>query len=230
MYRNDIFRSIRNYGIGLCQEVVEKMNSKNIPVNKRIILDLCGGTGQWSKPYNDSGYDVRLITLPQLDVFKYIPPSDIYGILAAPTCTHFSLARTTAATPRDLREAFKLVHRCLEIIWECQYNEKTRLKFWAMENPRALLRMFLGKPPLTFDPCDFGDPYTKQTDLWGYYNAPKYCKVNLTDQKMRDCSINNRILPKVPDDYIVPEGMRVQAVRRSMTPKGFAQAFFEANR
>jgi hypothetical protein len=46
MYRNDIFRSIRNYGIGLCQEVVEKMNSKNIPVNKRIILDLCGGTGQ----------------------------------------------------------------------------------------------------------------------------------------------------------------------------------------
>lgn len=30
----------------------------------KIILDLCGGTGSWSKPYRDAGYDVRLITLP----------------------------------------------------------------------------------------------------------------------------------------------------------------------
>ena len=26
---------------------------------KKIILDLCGGTGSWSKPYKDAGYDVR---------------------------------------------------------------------------------------------------------------------------------------------------------------------------
>lgn len=25
----------------------------------KIILDLCGGTGSWSKPYRDAGYDVR---------------------------------------------------------------------------------------------------------------------------------------------------------------------------
>lgn len=30
----------------------------------KIILDLCGGTGSWSKPYRDAGYDVRVITLP----------------------------------------------------------------------------------------------------------------------------------------------------------------------
>ncbi len=31
----------------------------------KIILDLCGGTGSWSKPYKEAGYDVRLITLPE---------------------------------------------------------------------------------------------------------------------------------------------------------------------
>jgi hypothetical protein len=40
----------------------------------KIILDLCGGTGSWSKPYRDAGYDVRLITLPEYDVFAYEPP------------------------------------------------------------------------------------------------------------------------------------------------------------
>lgn len=28
---------------------------------KKIIFDLCGGTGSWSKPYKDNGYDVRII-------------------------------------------------------------------------------------------------------------------------------------------------------------------------
>ena len=36
--------------------------------NNKIILDLCGGTGAWSKPYRDAGYDVRVITLPHYDI------------------------------------------------------------------------------------------------------------------------------------------------------------------
>jgi len=56
----------------------------------KIILDLCGGTGAWSKSYKDAGYDVRLITLPAYDVRTYIPPDNVYGILAAPPCTHLA--------------------------------------------------------------------------------------------------------------------------------------------
>jgi len=56
----------------------------------KIILDLCGGTGAWSKPYAEAGYDVRNITLPDYDVRTYEPPDDVYGILAAPPCTIFS--------------------------------------------------------------------------------------------------------------------------------------------
>ena len=67
------------------------MNNAN-----KIILDLCGGTGSWSKPYKEAGYDVRVITLPKYDVMTYEPPKNVYGILAAPTCTHFSFARIGA--------------------------------------------------------------------------------------------------------------------------------------
>lgn len=38
----------------------------------KIILDLCGGTGSWSKPYRDAGYDVRVITLPRYDLFQTV--------------------------------------------------------------------------------------------------------------------------------------------------------------
>lgn len=194
----------------------------------KIILDLCGGTGSWSKPYKDAGYDVRLITHPQFDVFDYTPPRDVYGILAAPTCTMFSLARTTAKTPRDLRGGMALVLRCLEIIHECRYEGS--LKFWALENPVGYLRQFLGRPPLTFDPCDYGDPHTKKTDLWGYYNAPKKNPVPLTDEQKARLSINNRELPTLPSEYVLPDNFSRQAARRSMTPQGFANAFFRANK
>ena len=59
----------------------------------KTILDLCGGTGAWSKPYADAGYDVRVITLPKQDVIDYIPPENVYGILAAPPCVEFSIAK-----------------------------------------------------------------------------------------------------------------------------------------
>lgn len=39
-----------------------------------IVLDLCGGSGSWSRPYKEAGYDVRVITLPDYDVRTYAPP------------------------------------------------------------------------------------------------------------------------------------------------------------
>ncbi len=90
--------------------------------DEKIILDLCGGTGAWSKPYADAGYDVRVITLPEQDVRNYIPPGKVHGILAAPPCTMFSIARTRTKAKRDLKDAMITVRACLKIIWECQYE------------------------------------------------------------------------------------------------------------
>jgi len=48
----------------------------------KTILDLCGGTGAWSKPYKDAGYHVINVTLPEYDVRDYIPPGDCKWLLA----------------------------------------------------------------------------------------------------------------------------------------------------
>jgi len=201
----------------------------------KIILDLCGGTGSWSKPYKDAGYDVRLVTLPEHDLFTYEPPGGVYGILAAPTCTHFSLARTNARNPRDLEGSMKLVKRCLGIIWQQQYalispNSKvTTLKFWALENPRGFLKYFLGKPPLEFSPHQFGDPYKKITHIWGNFQTPAMNQVSYDPIKFDARLLED--LPELPDGFVYNPacGLDKRQVRRSITPAGFANAFFKAN-
>lgn len=57
----------------------------------KIILDLCGGSGSWSRPYALNGYKVINVTLPEYNVLNYKPPANVYGILAAPPCTEFSV-------------------------------------------------------------------------------------------------------------------------------------------
>ena len=66
-------------------------------VDSRIILDLCGGTGAWSKPYKDAGYDVRLVTLPAKDLLDETVVNECisakpYGILFAVECTPWCAA------------------------------------------------------------------------------------------------------------------------------------------
>lgn len=199
----------------------------------KIILDLCGGTGSWSKPYKDAGYDVRNITLPMYNVFHYIDlvPENVYGILAAPPCTMFSFARTRAITPRDFVKGMKTVKACLEIIWKAR--ERGKLKFWALENPKAYLRQFLGKPPLTFEPYEYGDPYFKKTDIWGYFNLPKKTPVEVPEDIKIACQKGRRTgkyLPKLPEDYLKPENERTETAQKAMTPQGFALAFYKANK
>ena len=215
----------------------------------KIILDLCGGTGAWSQPYKENGYDVRVITLPDNDVrelrlHKDLAYNKVYGILAAPPCTQFSFAKTTGK-PRKLMAGMEIVKACLEIIWECQYNinsfyaKTTSLKFWALENPKGLLKNFLGKPVFEFDPWEFGDNYKKKTCLWGWFNEPikTYSKINevMSNEDIELCKINSSKLLKfdrLKTKEIHPEfyGKLTRQERRAITPQGFAQAFYKANK
>ena len=197
--------------------------------SKKIILDLCGGTGAWSNPYKDAGYDVRVITWPQYDVKTYAPPSNVYGILAAPPCTMFSMARTVAKTPRDMKGAMEIVNACLRIIRECQQDGK-RLEFWALENPKARLRWFLGKPPLSMNPFDYGDRVRKPTDIWGYYNIPKTNPVVLTEEEKVKFGSHVELLPKLPEGYTGYQCSNKRAAMRAITPPMWAKAFYNANK
>ena len=189
------------------------------------ILDLCGGTGVWSKPYKEAGYDVRVITLPEYNVIDYIPPKDVYGILAAPPCTMFSLARNRydKTMPRDFVEGLSVVDACIRIAWA-----KNPI-FFALENPVGLLGRWLGKPTYMFDPWYFGDPYTKKTALWGRFNSPvRFVHKKrdiMTEEQIARCKINNEELPSISE---ITSGS--QAEKRAITPPGFAKAFYEANK
>lgn len=187
---------------------------------KKIILDLCGGTGSWSKPYRDAGYDVRVVTLPTDDVRSYKPPKNVHGVLAAPPCTEFSRAKQFHGKgnySHDFASGLEPVVACLKII------ALVKPKWWAMENPNGYLKRWMGEPDERFEPWEYGDAYQKTTLLWGSFKMPKKT-VLLKPKGMKKFSM-------LKSKEIAPEfyGIYDRTVRRSITPTGFAKAFFRAN-
>lgn len=140
------------------------------------------------------------------------------------------MARSVAKTPRDLQGAMEVVRGCLEIIWASQYSGK-RLQFWALENPKARMRWFLGQPAMTFNPYDFGDAYRKPTDLWGNFNTDlRKTPVALDPTQKKQSHLNLQKLQPIPEDYVRDPNMTPRAIARSITHSGFAAAFFNANK
>ncbi len=196
---------------------------------KKIILDLCGGTGSWSKPYAEAGYDVRVITLPEYDVLTYQPPENVYGILAAPPCTKFSKAAwNIKKADRDFAEGMKTVRACMDIIWKIQ-ERGAPLKFWALENPMGYLYNFLGKPVYYFQPWWFGDTSflrTKREALWGYFNPPARSIRTRTFPFISPHSSKRDAVDKQRENHA---WYKASAEDRARTSSEFAQAFYRAN-
>ncbi len=203
---------------------------------RKIILDLCGGSGSWSRYYKEAGYDVRVITLPDYDVRTYEPPNNVHGILSAPPCTEFSVLNCIAA-PRERKpdEGMVIVEACLRIIKQCNP------KWWALENPVGYLRQYIGESKLIFQPWEYGDPWTKRTEIWGEFTVPpkRYKrwedvpnKLNLYTRPGRN-KPNFAYLHKSAQSQI-PQlawaSPQTDADFRAITPPGFAKAFFEANK
>lgn len=176
----------------------------------KTILDLCGGTEAWSDPYRNAGYKVVVVTLPDdVRLFK-LPDYPVHGILAAPPCTHLSGSGARWWKEKGesaLIESLSIVDACLRLILFC------KPKWWVLENPVGRLVHYLGKPKLYFQPYEYGDPYTKKTCLWGDFTIPIKKVVEPTE--------GGKIhrMPPSPD----------RGALRSITPPGFAKAFFEAN-
>lgn len=173
-------------------------------------------------------------------------------VLGAPLCTHFtnSGAQFWKAKDKDGRTAIALeyVYKFLAIVELCKPY------FWSLENPVGRLQKLvpeLGKP-FYFNPCDFAGyvssdkdilklnrlrkkpldkitakdvdlvkrtgAYTKKTGLWGNFKIP----------------VLNRIEPiktTKQGSWLQQLGGKSEKTKeaRSMTPEGFAYAFFEAN-
>ena len=178
----------------------------------RTIYDLCAGSGAWSQPYLDAGYNVvRIEIMDGQDVRTLETVSGVHGVLAAPPCKRFSKAGAChwpKVTPRELAEALAVVDACIRFI------VAVRPQFWALENPPGRLRRWIGKPAFIFQPFEFGDPWAKQTCLWGDFVAPWHRRL---------------VEPQFSWVKKYEVDTKDRAANRSKTPPGFARAFFEAN-
>jgi hypothetical protein len=190
----------------------------------RIIYDLCGGSGSWSKPYKKAGYIVRIVDIKHgQDVRNLkIPPFPIHGILAAPPCTHFAKVGNRWWSEKDADgrtlEGLSILDACIRFIYIA------KPLWWCLENPSGRLSSFLDHPVMTFHPCDYGDPYRKLTCLWGKFKKPEKNPVKPIDAKSNENCID-RYIQDVCGITLTKE----REESRSITPPGFAQAFFEAN-
>lgn len=179
----------------------------------RVIYDLCAGTGSWSRPYTEAGYTVR-----EIDIWKQnkdvrllpFPDDPVHGVLCAPPCTVFANSGARwERSEEDILNGLSIVDACLRFV------VMTKPKWWALENPIGKLQTYLGPPMFRFNPCDFGDYYTKQTLLWGSFTVPRFKPVPpLQGSRMQTRGGG---------------GTEVAQRRRAITPKQFARAFFEAN-
>ena len=181
------------------------------------ILSLFDNSGTWSAPYRDAGYLVTQVDLSEgkdVRLFEKIP--HVHGILAAPPCTAFAISGAQYWGKKDedgsTLEGLSLVDAAMRII--LAHNPI----WWALENPAGRLKKWLGEPRLRFDPFEYGDPYKKKTCIWGNFNIPKK-------------NVVEPVRESAQGSWIQKMGgtTKDREHRRSITPEGFAQAFFEAN-
>jgi hypothetical protein len=149
---------------------------------------------------------------------------NIHGILAAPPCTDFAVCGAKHFKRKDergdTRKSVDLVERTLQII---NYYKP---KFWCLENPvgrlNTLVPYLREYGPRYFQPYHYGDPYRKKTGLWGIYNFPEPTSI------VEPVGIRKG----QPDEWYSKVGGKSEKTKeyRSITPIGFAYAFFNVNR
>ena len=194
----------------------------------KTILSLFDYSGRWSDPYHNRGYNVFRVDIKLgIDILDLSPDDmpfdEVYGILAAPPCTDFAGSGAQYWGAKDLdgrtEASLRLVDKVLEFV---DYYNPT---FWALENPVGRLpklRPSIGAP-WYFNPCEFAgwlpDPsteaYTKKTGLWGTFNLPEKKPVE----------------PSLGNSPIMRYGGKSERTKelRSMTPRGFSEAFMLCN-
>lgn len=200
-----------------------------------VVLDLCAGTGAWSRPYKEAGYHVIYVTLPEVDVrLLHHLPGPVHGILAAPPCTAFARCGARwwkSKGEQALFDGLSVVDACLRavVLYEPVW--------WALENPVGRLRHYLGEPTFAFDPWEFGDPWTKKTWLWGRFTPPRKLEGAVKPRNSVPGHRNVQYLRTRTLEKALIAGCRTlqlgpskgRAALRAITPPAFARAFFEAN-
>lgn len=149
------------------------------------------------------------------DARSWVPPEGlkILFVAAFPPCTHVAVSGA-----RDFEtKGGNMLRDALEVFESCRMVAAWSGAPYMVENPVGVLSSIphIGKPDHYFDPCDYGDPWTKKTCLWtgNGFRMPTKRRVEPVE--------GSKMHLMAPGDE--------RADLRSETPPGFANAVFWAN-
>jgi hypothetical protein len=195
-------------------------------MSKPIVISCFDESTVMVQPWAEAGYDCYCVDLLHepgamrdgnitrvgADVADWLPPrGDIAFAAFFPPCTDVAVSGARWFKDKGLGRLVAALRL---------FDVSARLAEWCqcpylIENPVSTVSSYWRKPDHSFDPCDYGDPYTKKTCLWtgGGFVMPRKQRVEPTEgSKMH-------LLPPSEE----------RARLRSATPLGFARAVFEAN-
>lgn len=188
----------------------------------KTVLSLFDYSGNWSRPYREAGYNVIQIDLKLgIDILTVNPSefSNVEVILIAVPCDDF--AASGARWWKDKDQDGRTAHS-MALVWKSlEFVAFHKPPIWALENPVGRIGRLcqLGKPTFVFNPCDFGEDYTKKTCLWGQFIPPLPLFIGGDKSTAPTAGSKMWKLPPSPN----------RKELRSVTPSSFAYAFYQAN-
>jgi hypothetical protein len=200
---------------------------------QQVVISLFDHTGNMVAPWAEAGFLCYCVDLQHTagefregniirvgaDVREWLPPfAAVKMLFAFPPCTDVAVSGARWFQDKGLGALVQALQL---------FDAAVRLAEWTrapylIENPVSTISTYWRKPDYIFDPCDFGgyldppgDAYTKRTCLWTGkdFVMPKTRRIRPSE--------GSRVHRLPPSEN--------RAALRSATPKGFAQAVFEAN-
>lgn len=202
----------------------------------RLIVSLCDVSGVFVEPWAAAGYECWIVDIQHYpgigalrrgirkvgaDVLGFqLPKRDIAFVAAFPPCTDLAVSGARHFKRKGLDaliDALMVVNACRKL---CEKSGAP----WFIENPVSTISTYWRKPDYKFDPCEYAgylanpadEAYTKRTCLWtgGEFVMPEKHGTEPVGY--------NRTLSYSPSPR--------RAELRSVTPRGFSLAVFQANK
>ena len=192
-----------------------------------IVISCFDKSTNMVKPWADSGYKCYCVDIQHpkgqsrdgniikvgADMLQWLPPREpIAAAFFFPPCTDVAVSGARWFKDKGIGSLIQAL-RLFEI--------SVKIAEWSgapylIENPVSTVSTYWRKPDHTFDPCDYGDPYTKKTCLWvgGGFVMPE----------------KNRVEPVLGSKMHLMPPSEDRANLRSETPMGFAHAVFQSNK
>lgn len=201
-------------------------------MKKDAAIFLCDRTGNMALPWAEAGFECWCVDVQHSirrdkqsgnirfvwgDVRSWHPPESVRGriafMFAFPPCTHLSSSGARDHQKKGgwmLADALQIFDSCL---MACAYSGAP----FGIENPAGRLSTHRRKPDYSFQPWQYGDPWTKRTAIWagnGFVMPSPICATPP---------------PETTEKIWLMPPSEDRADLRSETPPGFARAVFKAN-